>query len=323
MIIKAIDGHAKDMATLKNILTIKGLTPTQKNQIETELSNIQKGEQAEKKAAYELDFFFKDHHFYVIIHDLRIEHEGRVAQIDHLIISRFFEFYVLESKYLSDEIIINNTGEFSAKYNNKIIGVSSPVVQNVRHINVLKALLKSKKIKLPTRLGFRAKPSFTNIITFSNNVKITRPKTGSVEWIDQVMKVENFVDFINKEAEKISIKDFLYITQVLSKDGLVKFAQDLAEQHKPLQMDWYARFGIEKPLPKPEPGQRQRQRSQSSKSQVVETGPKPTSKKKIKKKFFCDDCTIEISYVVARFCWFNKKRFNEKIYCRSCQENHK
>ncbi|NTV47823.1 MAG: NERD domain-containing protein, partial [Chlorobiales bacterium] len=35
---------------------------------------------------------------WAVIHDLRLEHENQVAQIDHLMINRSFDFYVLESK---------------------------------------------------------------------------------------------------------------------------------------------------------------------------------------------------------------------------------
>ena len=99
-----MDSRANDIAILKEILQNKSLSQNQKNLVEKEISNINKGLEGERKAAYELDFYFKNAKNTAIIHDLRIEHDGRVAQIDHLIIDRFFNFYVLESKYFSDEV---------------------------------------------------------------------------------------------------------------------------------------------------------------------------------------------------------------------------
>jgi hypothetical protein len=69
----------------------------------------------------------------------RIECDGRVAQIDHLLINRVLEFYVCESKRFGEGIAINDQGEFTAFYNGRACGVPSPLGQNRRHIAVLGA----------------------------------------------------------------------------------------------------------------------------------------------------------------------------------------
>ena len=48
--------------------------------------------------------------FASVIHDLRIECEGRVAQIDHLLIGRFLDIWVCETKNFSEGIAINEQG---------------------------------------------------------------------------------------------------------------------------------------------------------------------------------------------------------------------
>ncbi len=62
------------------------------------------------KAAYEIDFHHKASRNWAVIHDLRLEYRGRVAQIDHLLINRWLEFWVCESKHFSEGVAINEQG---------------------------------------------------------------------------------------------------------------------------------------------------------------------------------------------------------------------
>lgn len=39
-----------------------------------------------------------------------------------------------------------------------------------------------------------------------------------------------------------------------------------------------------------------------------------------KKKLICATCSEPVAFNVARFCWLNKIRFGENIYCRECQQ---
>lgn len=308
MLIKFKDDRSLDIVTLQRLAKRKDLTLGQKKQIKQELSNFNKGLEAEKQAAYELNFYFENHKNYVIIHDLRLCHNEYSAQIDHLIIDRFFHFYVLESKYLANEIIVNENGEFSAKYGNKTIGIPSPIAQNQRHIKILKSFLEDKKEIIPKTLGFRARPSFDNIIALSKNVKISRYAGDQKNLGAHLMRIDNFVSFVNKQANKNSLKDFFSIAQLLFREELKEFAQELVKHHQPLGIDWEARFGIVSDEPK---------------SQSIDEVKPPKATAKKTKKLICTRCSIPIEYIVARFCWFNKKRFGGNTYCRTCQSHYK
>jgi hypothetical protein len=54
-----------------------------------------------------------------VIHDHRIEHRGRVAQIDHLLINRFLDIFVLESKNYDYGVKISEEGG--------LFGVGKPI----------------------------------------------------------------------------------------------------------------------------------------------------------------------------------------------------
>ena len=62
----------------------------------------------------------------IVIHDLRLELNGRVAQIDHLVLNRLLEVYVLETKHFTEGVSINDQGEFSIWFGGKPRGIPSP-----------------------------------------------------------------------------------------------------------------------------------------------------------------------------------------------------
>lgn len=96
---------------------------------------------------------------WAVIHDLRIETGGVVAQIDRLIINRWLDMWVCESKNFSEGVGINEHGEFAAFFGGRPHGIPSPIEQNNRHMLLLSRLFDSNQIKLPTRLGFTLRPA--------------------------------------------------------------------------------------------------------------------------------------------------------------------
>lgn len=49
----------------------------------------------------------------IVLHDMRLEINGRFAQIDHLLMNRGFDLYVLETKTFNTGVSINERGKFS------------------------------------------------------------------------------------------------------------------------------------------------------------------------------------------------------------------
>src|SRR3546814_954592 len=57
------------------------------------------GQTGERDSAYLIDFDYASSPNWAVIHDLRLEHGSRTAQIDHLLINRWMDVYVLETKH--------------------------------------------------------------------------------------------------------------------------------------------------------------------------------------------------------------------------------
>ncbi|SDX20984.1 nuclease-related domain-containing protein [Lysobacter enzymogenes] len=111
MLIKIKDD---DSALLKELELRAAGTGTAARQAATELRIRQAGLKGERDSAYHIDFHFERSPNWAVIHDLRLERDGRVAQIDHLLINRWLEIYVLETKHFHAGIKITSDGEFLA-----------------------------------------------------------------------------------------------------------------------------------------------------------------------------------------------------------------
>src|SRR5436190_13679058 len=91
MVLKSKDDITPQVNQLEELLRLR-LSARQVAMIEQEIALVKAGFRAESKAAFEIDFRLKSHKDWVIIHDLRIEYKGRVAQIDHLVFFPTWEF---------------------------------------------------------------------------------------------------------------------------------------------------------------------------------------------------------------------------------------
>ncbi len=244
MLIKAATDRSQDLNTLQALLAVPGITASTRALIDKEIRNIRAGAKGEAEAAYEIDFHHKASRNWAVIHDLRIEHEGRVAQIDHLLISRWLEVWVCESKHFSEGVAINEQGEFTGFYAGRPYGVPSPLEQNRKHVAVLQAILGSSNVQLPTRLGLTLKPTIQSVILVSKGARISRPKT-QINGLDRVIKSDQLRDLIERSIDKESAAaSLMSLGKVISSETLEDVANQIARLHKPITFDWAAKFGL-------------------------------------------------------------------------------
>ncbi len=104
---------------------------------------------AEKEMAYHLDAHFGGNPELLIFNDLKFEHRGLTAQIDHLVLSRWSAYFI-ETKSVSQKININADGQWARVYGKKYVNFESPLEQSRRHEAILFDLLESR---LPDFMG--------------------------------------------------------------------------------------------------------------------------------------------------------------------------
>lgn len=312
--IKSVD---HDQVAYLNELLGRDLPEPTKEKIERELRLISSGAKGEKDTAYYLDFHFKDTRNWVLIHDLRLEYDGRVAQIDHLLIGRMLDIYVLESKHFSSGVAINEHGEFSYFYHNKPRPIPSPIEQNNRHIRFLQKFLANNDL-LPKRLGLTLSPTFRSYVLVSPTSRLTKPTTGTFD-TSMVMKADQFISRFNENSEENVLASVANLTKVISQERLQKLATRLAGFHQPVNIDYRKKFGLESEVEDVAGVSETAGASYAGEKSrgLVNGSDRRTS---VAGGYFCSACKKPISKKVALFCFTNKARFGGKAFCFDCQK---
>ncbi len=238
MLLKNKDDHKNVVDYLSDLLE-RDISDDKKCLIERELKNLHSGNKGEKTSAYYLDFDYSASKNWVIIHDLRLEHNGDVAQIDHLMIGRMLDIYVIESKNFTYGVSISDEGDFSYFYNNRPISIPSPISQNERHIRLLDRFLSDNNL-LPKRLGVTIKPNYRNIVLISPQSRLTKPKSGLYD-CTAVMKADKFVERLKKDTDDESLTN---LAKVISSDSLKEVSEKIVLHHRPFTIDYVSKFGL-------------------------------------------------------------------------------
>lgn len=231
MLIKEADDQSGYLAELEARAKGRGI---EAKRAETELRIRRAGLRGERDAAYLIDFDYAASPNWAVIHDLRIEHGGRVAQIDHLLINRWMDFYVLETKSFQSGVKITEDGEFLRwnDYRKTYEAMASPIEQNERHIQVLRDVVSG--IELPTRLGLRIPPSFQSFVLISPKAKVYRPKRFDTSRVIKADRLKKSIwrDIDNENGLLSLIKT---AAKLVSGETVEYVARQIAAMHRPLR----------------------------------------------------------------------------------------
>ncbi len=328
MIIKTKDAPEHTIFVLETILTIPELPKATRKRVQKELDFFKRGIYGEKNAAYYIDFHFKDQPDWAIIHDLRLKLNGRVAQIDHLLINSDFEFYLLETKSFAYGIKITETGEFLMWLGNRYVGIPSPLAQSDRHLVVLQDLLNSKKL-LPKKLFSTVKPKFRSYVLIAPKSRVMRPPQDKFD-TSQVIKADLLYQILSGGTKN----GFPIKKHTISSKALEQFAQQIVRYHHPKIKEYLTLFGISKeqwrlayqkkvteakrevqtPSPKPVPVINQASTNSDTRDSIsAQSQPRNRS-------FHCNKCGKPVTKGIVRYCLQHQELFNGKVYCIECQK---
>lgn len=230
----------EDSEAEKQLAALNGLRSSlhgvKLEKLEQEISKVEAGIIGEKQVHFELE---NSHIPMYVIHDLFLEHEGLKAQIDYLIVTRK-NVYIIECKNLYGNIEINNSGSFirTYQYNGKTIkeGIYSPITQNQRHMELIKALRgDSKNFVMKALFERNYNNNYHGIVVLANPKTVLYDKYVKKEIKDQVIRADQLVDYIRKndnakDVEPCSEKDM---------EGIARF---FLEQNKVNPVDYAERF---------------------------------------------------------------------------------
>lgn len=253
----------------------------ERQRVEKELALLHAGLKGEQEAAYHIDFHLKDNQNWAVIHDIRLDWNGRVAQIDHLLIDRFLEIYVVESKSFRTKIRHAHGGWERLNFNHWE-GIPCPMEQNQRHIIVLEELIEKMKLA-PTRLGVVLRPKFFNVVVVQPSCSIM----GELPNDARIYRMDKLVGKV-RGADASTLD----LWKVVSPETLHGFAVDLVNHHQP--------------APK----------RVAAQPKTTAAPPLHIDNKTAQK---CQGCGGLLTNAEANYCRTNSVRFADQLLCRKCQ----
>ena len=189
----------------------------------TRNKNLKKGQSNEEDSAYYIDFDHENDPLSMVLHDLRLEYNGRTAQIDHLLI-RPAAIYVIESKFSTGAFKYENNC-WTAIYDTYEMSIPSPIEQNQRHIQVLEDILINEDILKKPFFGKRNPPIIFNIIFISNKTIIQ----GNLP--DTVMKNDSFSSYRKKNR----FKNINVTKGIINENDMENVAKKILSFHTPVE----------------------------------------------------------------------------------------
>ncbi|MCV2351731.1 NERD domain-containing protein [Paucibacter sp. Y2R2-4] len=325
MLIKSADDKSSRLKLLTELQQSALLDAFQKNWLKSEVQRQKRGGQGERDAAFYIDSWSKDSENHAVLHDLRFEVDGEVAQIDHLVINRTQRFYLFETKCFNGQVHINEAGEFAVEYpGERMFGVPSPLEQSRRHERILSKLL--ERLGISGRAGLT--PTFHHIVMVHPKALIHRPDAKRFD-TSNVIKADMIARWHEEHIERLSTVHLLgQLMNIHSGDSLKEWAQKLARQHRPadpLQLpDFMAPKASQQtaaPVTPSVPTARSIgvQATTSLANSPSEPSPPDLTGHPLYRKLVCASCQTKISYPEGKFCWNQEKRFKGLQYCRPCQ----
>jgi hypothetical protein len=301
MLIKTADDKSKRITLLESLQDSPKLDARQKAWARDELVRLRRGIQGERDAAHYLDNYFADGKNYAVIHDLRLVDGEDTAQIDHLVIGRAFEFYLLETKNFNGSLRINDLGEFSMKYSgDREFGIPSPLEQSRRHERVLLKAL--DKLGITGRVTKR--PTFHHVVLVHPAATISRPPAKAFD-SGMVIKADQFRTWHERQVEKESgiANAFAGLMNVRSSDTVESWGKLLVRLHRPADQLALPEF----------------MRPKAASPQPTLNAPAAPAQPKPERKLLCATCGEKISFAEGKYCWNNEARFGGLQYCREHQ----
>ena len=211
-----------------------------KPQIERDMKLLAYGIAGEENVAFELNNSYLP---IIVLHDLRLEHEGLSVQIDYLIITTKI-CLVVECKNLFGNLEVNSRGEFIRELDfngkRKKEGIYSPITQNMRHMEMIKQLrLGNKKNPLMRVALEKSFGDFhKSVIVLANPKTVINLKSAPKDVKDQIIRSDQLIEYIKRLIRES--KDLAF-----SEKDMYEMADFFVSMHKENPVDYTEKYFTE------------------------------------------------------------------------------
>lgn len=164
------------------------------------------GRLAEEQMAFYLRRYFSDADDIYVINDLKLGKDGESLQVDHLVIHQH-GLFIIESKSVSDRIIVTKDHQWIRKFKDTSSGMKSPIIQTEMQKMLLQSIL--KELRTEYKCLFPLDEIYC-LIAISDK--------GIIEWedhepIDGVHKADQICKIIKNRIETSSKKRYKKIPE--------------------------------------------------------------------------------------------------------------
>lgn len=194
------------------------------------------GRRAEEQMAFYLRRFFGASADVDVLNYLRIDLNGEVAQMDHLVLHPY-GLLIVESKSVSDSVQIGDDGQWKRWFNKKPSGMPSPITQAKMQASLLRQLLE-KTVK---QKGFFDRVRLDVLVAISDGGTIQWPKSGA---LPEVCKADQVPDRIGQRVDEF--RRVRKEPDILTNAYRRAIADFLLKVHKPLERSVQK---VEEPIP--------------------------------------------------------------------------
>lgn len=232
--IKEFSSENKNISNLQEILK-KVSDEETANNIKNKINRLYYGLMGEKNVAYELK---NSHMPILILHNLYLEFNGLNAQIDFVVVSEKF-ILVIECKNLVGEIDINSKGEFTRVFKTstgkvyKKEGMYSPIVQNERHLGLIKDILESEGFKRE-----KLDKAIDQISVVANEKAVINDRFAKEKVKKRVIKHDQLIEKMKEISRKSSIS--------FTEETMYKISNILLKYNKEYSIDYSKMYNIDK-----------------------------------------------------------------------------
>lgn len=297
MILKEQDEHCRDVEVLGGLMDHPLADFATQRRIRQEILRIESGDLGERSAAHTLKVHFGDDPDWVVLNDVRLAGDGVVAQIDHILINRLLDIWLLESKRVVNGIEINELGEFRTFFDGQPRGMDSPIEQNNRHAAVVRRFIARRRLRFPGLLGVPRRPRLRTLVLISTGA-IERPPT-SFPGLETVIKSEQVNTVVRRAFER---SNPLRALAAVSRETLYEIGHQFLALNRPIHFDWHRKLGLDPDA-------------------MAERAAAPPPVPAAAAAAACAICGDGVTKGVATFCRAQVDRFAGRIFCIACQPN--
>jgi hypothetical protein len=249
MLIKAKLPAGEEIQQLNELLATD-LNPQQKFLVQRELKYHLCDSTNQHTSTELINFYYQDSPNWAVLHDLRIQNNGYNLQIDHILVNRSFDIYILNAKNYTYGLKITADGEFLIYDGTQYQPIESPVEAGREKIASLSEALRANSV-LPKRWGMSIRPKIHYYVIFSPQSDIMRPP----KWIfdsSMVVTADFLVKSVLRKPKKLkrTVDRLKSLPKIFNRRVLIACTQKLAALDSPKFTDYQQLLGFEYlPLP--------------------------------------------------------------------------